>query len=298
MDKSKDISIVTCFFNPCHYKKRLLNYNKFRQFFDQFDIEVLTVEGILGDYESELKDYSNVLTLSGGDVLWQKEKLLNYGARYQFERGYENVMFIDADSVFENDDWLDNIKEYLNKRDWFYGARKQNRIHPDRKLQSLDFKGKFAKPGTIGLIMSKSFFEKINGLYEYAIIGGGDVLMSLLLNNIDIRDMCVTIKINEKRYISGETSKYHYFLWRIERRKFIMIDNFFVQNKVCTFEHGRRKNRRYVDRKLLIKNFNPFKDLVEYNGMWKWTSHASDELKRNVKQYFYDRNEDEFLNKY
>jgi hypothetical protein len=100
-----DLAAVTCHFNPCHYRSRLRNYWSFRRAFAYSDVPLLTVELAFGEEPFELPAARDVLHVRGGDVLWQKERLLQIGAERLVDQGCEGIALLDADIVFETDDW-------------------------------------------------------------------------------------------------------------------------------------------------------------------------------------------------
>jgi hypothetical protein len=101
---------VTAFFNPAGYRSRLGNYRCFRR---QLRVPLLTVEWSetgafqLGDDEAD-----RLLRLSGGDLMWQKERLLGIAARH-LPDDCEAVLLIDADILLPGDSWPERLRELL-----------------------------------------------------------------------------------------------------------------------------------------------------------------------------------------
>jgi len=70
-----DLWAITCYFNPAGYRRKLANYRLFRQ---HLVIPLVAVEmGYGHDFELTNDDPDIMVQLRGGDVLWQKERLLN-----------------------------------------------------------------------------------------------------------------------------------------------------------------------------------------------------------------------------
>ena len=68
---------VTSYFNPAGYHRKLPNYRTFRK---QLAVPLLAVELSHSDkFELEPNDADVLVQLNGGNVMWQKERLLNVG---------------------------------------------------------------------------------------------------------------------------------------------------------------------------------------------------------------------------
>jgi len=66
---------VTSYFNPMKSRRRLANYRTFRS---RLDVPLVTVElAFDGQFELTSGDADHLIQLSGGDIMWQKERLLN-----------------------------------------------------------------------------------------------------------------------------------------------------------------------------------------------------------------------------
>jgi len=94
---------LTSYFNPTGSRRRLANYHAFRR---ALDCPLLTVEwSPHGRFELRGADADRLVQIAGGDLMWQKERLLNLGvARLPRECRY--VAWIDCDVVFERSDWV------------------------------------------------------------------------------------------------------------------------------------------------------------------------------------------------
>ena len=100
-----DLAVVSCYFNPCHYKKRLENYKTFREGIIKTKVRFLTVELAFGDDNFELTEFPEVMQLrtNKNNIMWQKERLLNIGINKVINEGYEKVAWLDADIIFKDD---------------------------------------------------------------------------------------------------------------------------------------------------------------------------------------------------
>lgn len=108
--REQRIWALTTYFNPGRYRTRLRNYRFFRQ---QLCISLMAVEwspdGVfqLGDDEADL-----VVRVRGGDLMWQKERLLGIGMRY-LPDSCQYVLLIDADILLLNSSWPERLCELL-----------------------------------------------------------------------------------------------------------------------------------------------------------------------------------------
>lgn len=93
---------VTSYYNPSSSRRRRVNYRVFRE---RLGVPLLTVEWSpegrfeLGDGDADL-----LVQVRGGDLMWQKERLLNLGVG-RLPPECEFVAWLDCDVVFEREDW-------------------------------------------------------------------------------------------------------------------------------------------------------------------------------------------------
>jgi len=94
--------VITSYFNPANYSRRLRNFRAFRRL---LDAPLLVVElAAPGAHQLAKDDADIVLSLTGEDGLWQKERLLNL-AIAELPSRVKYVAWIDSDMVFESRDW-------------------------------------------------------------------------------------------------------------------------------------------------------------------------------------------------
>ena len=94
---------VTSYFNPTGSRRRLANYRAFRR---ALDCPLLTVEwSHEGRFELGSGDADLLIQIPGGDLMWQKERLLNLGIG-RLPPECRHVAWLDCDIVFERSDWV------------------------------------------------------------------------------------------------------------------------------------------------------------------------------------------------
>src|SRR5262249_8316270 len=102
---------ITSYFNPIGYHRRLENYHTFRQY---LTVPLVTVElAFNGAFQLHSGDADILMQFRGGDVLWQKERLLNLALK-SLPASCEKVAWLDCDVVFENKDWAARTNQALD----------------------------------------------------------------------------------------------------------------------------------------------------------------------------------------
>ncbi|HVZ44058.1 MAG TPA: hypothetical protein VHA82_09620 [Ramlibacter sp.] len=107
------LAALTCYFNPFHGNRRLRNYRVFRRL---LGVPLVTVEWSRdGRFDLSPEDADLMIRVEGGDLMWQKERLLNLGlARMRREQFAPCVAVLDADTVFAEDAWAERVVEALD----------------------------------------------------------------------------------------------------------------------------------------------------------------------------------------
>jgi hypothetical protein len=103
---------ITSYFNPVGYANRLRNYRVFRA---NLASPLAVVElSIDGKFELSRNDAEIVVQITGGDVLWQKERLLNVALRHLPDE-CNHVAWVDCDVIFLEMDWAQRADQALEK---------------------------------------------------------------------------------------------------------------------------------------------------------------------------------------
>lgn len=94
---------VTSYFNPTGSQRRLANYRAFRR---ALDCPLLAVEwSHEGRFELGPGDAELLVQIPGGDLMWQKERLLNLGIE-RLPPECRHIAWLDCDIVFDRFDWV------------------------------------------------------------------------------------------------------------------------------------------------------------------------------------------------
>jgi hypothetical protein len=310
MDNGSPLWAITTYFNPCGYRRRLCNYHSFRR---RLAVPLVTVElsfdGVfaLGPADSEI-----LVQLSGGDVMWQKERLLNV-ALAALPRECQKFTWLDCDVVFENADWpeaascaLDRhavIQPFSRSRDLAPNADADQcdrehsqakgeaitralvtgRVKPD--ILRLPDKGSFGMEIGLAWAARTDVFRR-HSFYDACIMGAGDVaiIAGIMGHFHDFID-CLLMNVRRAR---------HYLNWAEPVYETVHGNIGFCEGTIYHLWHGERKDRQYRQRRIEFAkhDFDPFHDIsIDTSGCWRWTTNKP-QMHRLVKQYFSSRYED------
>ena len=94
--------VVTCLFGDLSHGRHMANYRVFR---DALKVPLIAVE-LAFDGRTRLKwdDADVVVSLTSGDVMWQKERLLNVALTY-LPDACRYVAWLDSDVLFGRENW-------------------------------------------------------------------------------------------------------------------------------------------------------------------------------------------------
>ena len=296
---------ITSYYNPFHSKSRILNYHNF---INNLKIPIITVEWSYNNtFELKEEDADILIQISGGSILWQKERLLNI-AIDSLPAHCTLVAWVDCDIIFEDEDWTDKAKEMLKKNhviqlfeDVIYLNRyKTKKLNsrlasklPNNKIlkssASENKKGKYlidtemnsSIPG-LAFASQKKWIQEL-GFYDAAVIGGGD---SLMFHGI----IGLTELFFAKRSFSSAHIK-HFKKWLKKIPLNTRIS--YLPGAIYHQYHGNLKNRKYFEREHILSNlnFDPEKHLfLTSDGVWGFSKNTS-KLEKTIFEYFQSRNE-------
>jgi len=279
------LEIITSFYNPMNYRNLRNNYWKFRQ---ELNHDLTTIE-LSFNGQFEIED-SVQIEGNASNVMWQKERLLNIA----IERSdADAVCWVDADLLFTNPNWIDELKETLKKFPVVQPF--QNFIDLDadgNEIRNLpgyawgrfqDISG-YHRPGGIWAAR-REVLE--HGLDDSQIMGGGDVLTLASFTGLWTHAIIKYMSMEWRQHSMRHAAK----VYPLVRNRLG-----YVTGDAYHLYHGSLKNRDYVGRwkRLTDYNFNPETDIeIDSNGLWKWTDSAHPEMIEKVAAYFAERREDD-----
>jgi hypothetical protein len=307
------LNVICVISNPCNYKRR---YELTKLFISDMlknkDVNLYVVECIYPKLNQTyvITDSTNPnhLQLTAETILWTKENMINIAVSKLLPKDYKAFAFIDSDLKFINVNWAEETLRILNSCDILqlftdgYNLDKSNMIGKDSKQlysslyvwinknplnNNSNIKINKLKPHQgWAWAITRTTYEKINGIYDLGIIGGGD---SILVRSITEPQFMFNTRPYKYCSVEFKKSLFDY------QSKFTNIKLGYTPGTLLHYYHGSLDNRKYVDRwKIIIhNNYNPYTFIKKNNcGMYEATIHFPELLKEQIIQYFVERNED------
>ncbi len=303
---------ITSYFNPARYRSKRENYAHFRAGAARVGLPLLTVELSFDGAGFELArgDAEQLLQLSAGDVLWQKERLLNIALQH-LPADCDKGFWLDAEVLVERDDWLrrsvDLLESFVMVQPFSRSVRLRSgetRLVVDdlplgngehELLHSIAY-GVWAKgPGCLDRYLEhghsgyawagrRRVLEQ-HGFYDANILGNADLNMAqAMFGGADA--------IRSDRL--GAKARRHLEDWAGRFYRDVGGSVGFVDGLLYHLWHGDKVDRLY-DRRLRVlieQDYDPERDLaIAANGVYRWASDKP-ELQRWCRRYFQLRRED------
>jgi len=297
---------VTCYFNGAGWRSRLRNYRSFRR---HLQAPLLCVELAFDDRPFELGhgDADILVQLRGGDVMWQKERLLNLAVRH-LPDSCDYVAWLDCDMVFKDGDWQHKTLEALQDNavvqlyDQFSEvlpqggeARRFKRsavsalrdpLLIDRVCGSAGVSEELGCLPGLAWAASRPLMTSL-GLYDRLIMGSGDKAFLCAIYGRGAAFL--------QAYGLSPVLWADFVEW--SERMAAAVDRRigFIDSRVEHLAHGEIALKRYGNRygKLLAFDFRPDEDIgLSESGAWQWTTDKV-EMHRYVLDYFFSRREDD-----
>lgn len=308
---------LTTYFNPFRGALRARNYHRFRA---HLKAPLLTVEWSPdGVFDLRPGDADILLQFSGGDILWQKERLLNL-ALPRVPAGCEAVAVLDGDILLASDDWVELTLRALQKssmvqvfRTAHYLTQQASAQPPQMALHELSTEyqlpsmtlalesgqglyrqwpdaalfwtaGESSLSGNPGLgaALRLDLLRRV-GFYECNPVGAGDlVLMAAVCGRVD--EMFAV-----RPYAPAHQA--HIRQWAQRVRAAGLTSMATVPGDVYHLWHGLPADRRYAARLQMLAelDFYPRTHLEPTEqGPWRWADGA-DAQKRAVFDYLASR---------
>jgi len=321
--------VVTSYYNPAGYKRRLQNFKAFRR---HLNAPLMVVElAKAGQHQLSEDEGDIVLSLTGEDGIWQKERLLNIGIA-ELPRHVEYVAWVDCDVIFDDENWVDIAKSRLEKN----GGLLQlfdTAIHLPREVDARSLSRQLCResvPILTGVSVARairaSIFDenKVKFGASRAALDDGSYYRAVDRHNSyglawsALRTTIERCGHYDKNIIGGgdsmhvfsalsglnefwslrsytEKQKLDAMLWEQKAKSVGLFSNIdSLEQKIYHMWHGDIANRNYRGRFDILSRhgFDPTKDIeIAGNGAWRWTDPQS-ELAREVGAYFFSRRED------
>jgi hypothetical protein len=125
---------ITAYFNPMHWRRRRENYRAFRH---SLRLPLVAVElGYDGQFDLAPGDADVLFQFSAGDVMWQKERLLNL-ALAAVPPHADKIVAIDSDVIFARDDVWPEVNRALDDAPLLHPFSQVYYLPPDHALDFL-----------------------------------------------------------------------------------------------------------------------------------------------------------------
>lgn len=303
---------ITCYFNPARYARRRTNYQLFRQ---HLTIPLVAVElSFGGDFDLRSGDAEILLQLRGGDVMWQKERLLNI-ALGALPGECSKVVWMDCDLLVGSADWPERLSRSLDECSVVQPFSRVAYLAREAKLQDGRTSGEveFWLPSVASLIENgqpvssclahvgrpyqrssssgmvwaarRELLDR-HGFYDACIVGNGSLAIACAAYG------CFDAVIQHQGMNAPQRE--HYLAWAIPFHQEVRAAVASVDTPLLHLWHGAISNRRYQERLTEVQpfQFDPCQDIaLAASGAWRWNSEKP-RLHQYLKDYFATRKED------
>jgi hypothetical protein len=308
-ERPKDLGIVTSYFNPCGFRARADNFERFAEPIRAAGIPFVIVEATFGGQGHLLAKEHESLRVEARDLMWQKERLLDLGTGW-LPANCTKVAWLDADVLFEREDWAVATSELLDRSmvvQPFASAVRLSRgaLEPregDDAYESFAsvfvsrpeelLHGKYDLHGHTGFAWAaRRDLVAHHGLYDACIGGSADHVMAHSFAGDADSSRCITRMLG-----TGGRHLAHFRRWNRRLQTNMHGTRLtFTPGRLLHLWHGTLENRRYAQRNKELRelSFDPKEDIrISDTGCWEWASDKPT-LHDWARRYFEERKEDE-----
>ena len=307
--KNKEfLYVILPYFNYCYSMSRFKLFIEFvKRYTDNENIRICIVEGRLKGDQYQLPDtlfnvYKHI-AITIDDPIWIKENLINTMIS-MLPNNWKYVAWIDADITFLNTNWVNDTIEQLQKNDIVQLFQTAVNMGPNGEAFKIDrsfgymyrcsghdwnkaHKYGFWHSG-YAWACTRNAYDSFGGLIDFGILGAGDHHMSLAFIGKVQMSHPDTIQDNYKKLLLKFQDKC--------LKNNLQLN--YISGTIIHHWHGSLKNRKYVERWLILtkNNYDPIED-VYYNeyGVLGLTEKGK-RFVQMLQQYFNERNEDATVN--
>jgi len=294
-----DICVAMSFFNPLNYKKRISNANYVLKLLLDAGIPTYLTELLYPDQKSSLIYKTH--TVYSNSIAFCKENLWNI-TEETIDSQYTKVIFLDADVLFSDVEWIDKSSIILDDNDcmqpmqWTFNKLKNledefidlDLIDPSQwkthksTAYEINKSQNFKKLGWAGyaLGVTRNFYHKIGGFFDQAVLGSGDALFW----SCKTRTVPRHLLYNGRHYIP----QYQEYMSKNKAHFKVAKIGYLADCWAMHLHHGSFENRNYSNRQSLLKSID-VQTFYNQDGVLEVDSKAS----QIIKGYFASRNEDD-----
>jgi len=281
------LAVVTCFYNFGRFSRPETNLHRFLRQMKRDGAAVYGVEAYAMPHAPVCKIYKGwkSLLVDHRQRLWQKEAALNI-AETMVPPEYDAIAWIDADVWFSNPNWIRDTEKALETHDvvqLFETAKWTSRngtieLTRDSVIKTPPDAAWTSHPG-FAWAMRRDLWQKLGGLYPYALSGGGDGLML---------EAWTGGRWPGANHMGSNPGPFNEWKSRAGN-----LSCGFVKGECFHEWHGSRKDRQYVTRADRVSKLDVGAMLEkDRHGLLRWAPNVSSEIVRMVGSYFDERKED------
>ena len=301
---------ITSYFNPAGFQNHLAKYRVFR---DHFVVPLITVElSFNGTFELNESDADHLVQISGGAVVWQKERLLNLALEH-LPADCDAVAWIDCDVLFDDPGWVADAERELQHKvmvqlfNRFVDLEPGEHTIPDsyehagrgliyeieqQGIDSLERRtpygwGHTRREVSPGLAWSirRDVIDELK-FYDAMIMGAADrMILHAAYGRFSTAPETVPITDEHLQ---------HYNQWAHPFNQAVQGSVGYIPHTIYHLWHGEIPNRGYWSRHEQLRElgFDPDQDLrIAENGAWSWARPRPD-IEAYAADYFPSRKED------
>ena len=317
--------LITTYFNPLGWRSRRRNYDIFRR---HLDARLLTVSwSPEGNHELDDEDADILIRVDGGDLMWQKERLINIGLAH-LPDDCDLVGWVDCDILFQDPLWQEKTISLLRDHEviQLYGnaayleagspidagfrsslqrpsiiqawqsAENQDRLLKDQiRIRELSRDQAHYVPdagkGSMGFAWAaqRSWLQAMGGLHDRWVGGSGDTACAMTFLGIH-EAYCHMLT----RCGLGGSCSDHLRRWanRVHASSPRLSS---LKGTILHLHHGDLADRAYMSRQfdLLGTGFLPDEHLeLDPSGAWRFNNAAPEQTRQMMASYFASRRED------
>jgi hypothetical protein len=310
------LHVVTAVSNPVRFRSRYALYRDFAKRVADAGATLTTVELAFGErpFEVTRRDEPRHLQLRTRDELWHKENLLNLGIAHaiQLDPDARYVAWVDADVQFARADWAAETVQQLQHYDVVQMFSHAQDVGPNyeplqphvgfayaycaglagsARAGAAGYGGDYCRHFHPGYAWAarREALDRVGGLIDWAVLGSADAHMATALVG-RVRASC-------RRPVSRAYLR-ELLDWQRRAERHLRRNVGYVPGQLTHFWHGKKRDRRYVDRWAILARhrFDPDGDLRRDSQGLLALNDTDDprqrELRDDVRRYFRSRNED------
>ena len=298
---------IAAYFNPCGYRSRRENYERFSA---ELRAPLLTVEiSFDGAFELDPRSADILIRRRGGDVMWQKERLLNIALEH-LPAECEAVAWLDCDVLFSRPDWAEAavaaleewplIQPFSTARDQLgrgagelgTAAPSYAALHMQGTPVEMTFeygadgipRKRLSAPG-FAWAARRDVIAGV-GFYDANILGAGDRAMLQAASGRMEQEIAVRMP--------STAHAQHYREWAVSFHRAVLGRIGYISGDIVHLWHGNFRDRQYRIRFEDFGRFafDPAHDIaLDCQGCWRWAS-PKPELHAFARNLFARRHED------